>query len=686
MLELNINIKNISKLGPTTAKRLNKLGINTIYDLLFYFPFKYDIFKKTSIKNLRPNTKVCVVAQIEIIQNKRSIHKKMNITEAILNDGTGKLKVIWFNQPFLGKILKAGDIISLAGKIELDFGGYLMVSPIYEKINSGTPLHTQGIIPNYHLTEKLSQKQLRFLINKVISLAKQIKDWLPAEVKQELKLLNLAEAIQKIHFPQNESDIQKARKRLAFDELFLIQIQAQLIRKNLDKYKAPIIPFAKKQIKNFVNNLPFKLTNSQRKTAWEIIQDMEKDKPMMRLLEGDVGSGKTMVAIIAMLNATANSRDNQAVIMVPTEILALQHYQNITYFLKNFNIKIALLTRSEKRLNSQEKKLSKKKILETIKSGEAQIIIGTHALIQEELKFKNLVLAIIDEQHRFGVEQRKLLIKKVGDKKIMPHMLSMTATPIPRSLALALYGDLDLSIISEMPKGRKKIITKIVPEEKRQDAYNFIKEQLKQGRQAFVICPLIDSSDKLGVKSVKEEYKKLKEQIFPEFNIEILHGRLKPKEKEEIMQKFLDKKIDILVSTSVVEVGVDVPNATIMIIEGAERFGLPQLHQFRGRVGRGEHQSYCFAFTNNKSEKTLKRLQAFEMYYDGFSLAKIDLKFRGPGEVYGTAQKGFPELKVANLFDYNLIKLAREQAIKIIKKDSNLANYPLLKAKINSSS
>ncbi len=684
MLEPNTSIKNIGKLSLTTTKRLNKLGINTVYDLLFYFPFKYEIFKKTSIKNLRPNTKVCVVAQIEIIQNKRSVHKKMNITEAILNDGTGKLKVVWFNQPFLGKILKAGDIISLAGKIELDFGGYLMASPIYEKINSGTPLHTQGIIPSYHLTEKLSQKQLRFLINKIIPLAKQIKDWLPSSIKQELKLLDLTEAIQKIHFPQNESDIKKARKRLSFDELFLIQIQAQLIRKNLDKYKAPTIPFAKKYVKNFVNSLPFRLTNSQRQTAWEIIQDMGKDKPMMRLLEGDVGSGKTIVAIIAMLNAVTSLKNNQVVIMVPTEILALQHYQTITSLLKNFNIKIALLTKSEKRLNSQEKKLSKKKILEIIKRGEAQIIIGTHTLIQEELEFKNLVLAIIDEQHRFGVKQRKLLIEKAGHKEMMPHMLSMTATPIPRSLALALYGDLDLSIISEMPKGRKKIITKVVPEEKRQAAYDFIKEQLKQGRQAFVICPLIDYSDKLGVKSVKEEYKKLREQIFPESNIAILHGRLKPKEKEEIMQNFLNKKIDILVSTSVVEVGVDVPNATIMIIEGAERFGLPQLHQFRGRVGRGEHQSYCFAFTNNKNEKTLKRLRAFEMYYDGFSLAKIDLKFRGPGEVYGTAQKGFPELKIANLFDYDLIKLAREQAIKIIKKDPNLANYPLLKAKIQS--
>ncbi len=686
MLELNTTIKNINKLGLTTTKKLNKLGINTIYDLLFYFPFKYDIFKKTFIKNLQPNTKVCIVAQIEIIQNKRSIYKKINITEAILNDGTGKLKVVWFNQPFLGKILKVGDMISLAGKIDLDFSGYLMVSPIYEKINSGTSLHTQGIIPHYHLTEKLSQKQLRFLINKVIPLAKQIKDWLPTEIKQKLKLLNLAEAIQKIHFPQNKSDIQKARKRLAFDELFLIQIQTQLIRKNLNKYKAPIIPFAKKQIKNFVNNLPFKLTNSQRKAAWEIIQDMEKDKPMVRLLEGDVGSGKTMVAIIAMLNAVANSKNNQAVIMVPTEILAIQHYQTITYFLKNFNTKIALITRGEKKLNFQEKKFSKKKILEIIKKGEAQIIIGTHTLIQEELKFKNLVLAIIDEQHRFGVEQRKLLIKKVGNKTIMPHLLSMTATPIPRSLALALYGDLDLSIITEMPKGRKKIITKIVPEKKRQAAYNFIKKQLKQGRQVFVICPLIDSSDKLGVKSVKEEYKKLKEQIFSEFNIEILHGRLKHKKKEEIMQNFLNKKIDILVSTSVVEVGVDISNATIMIIEGAERFGLSQLHQFRGRVGRGKHQSYCFAFTNNKNKKTLERLHAFEKYHDGFNLAKIDLKFRGPGEVYGTAQKGFPELKIANLFDYNLIKLAHEQAIKTIEKDPNLINYPLLKAKIQFSS
>ncbi len=686
-MDLNNDIKKINKIGTATAKKLNKLGIKTIYDLLFYFPFRYDIFDKvTPIKNLNPENKTCVVAQIELIQNKRSPRKKMNITEALLNDGTEKLRAVWFNQPFIARLLKVGDTVSLAGKVDMDFSGYIMTSPIYEKIGKTNAIHTQGIVPNYHLTSNLTQKQIRFLINNIIHLASKLEDWLPREIKNELNLLSLGQAIQKIHFPLDKNDIKKARERLAFDELFLIQMQAQLVRTQLDKYQAPSIPFAEKEIKKFVSSLPFKLTDGQRQAAWEIIQDMNKSKPMMRLLEGDVGSGKTMVAIIAMLNAVLGQKNAQTALMVPTEILAYQHYQSISSFLKNFNINIALFSRTEKRLNTKNKKIPKKQMLEIIKTAQAQIIIGTHALIQENLEFHNLILAIVDEQHRFGVEQRKNLLKKAcqnQSKNFMPHMLSMTATPIPRSLALALYGDLDISIIKEMPRGRKKIITRIVTEEKRPLAYNFIKQEIKKGRQAFVICPLIDPSDRLGVKSVKEEYKKLNEKIFPDLNIGILHGRLSAREKEKIMQNFLNKKIDILVSTSVVEVGVDVPNATIMIIEGAERFGLPQLHQFRGRVGRGEHQSYCLLFTESQNEKTKQRLSSLVSCYDGFSLAKIDLKFRGPGEVYGTAQKGFPDLKIASLFDYELIKKARAQAIKLIKKDPTLKAYPQLKEKLN---
>jgi len=406
---------------------------------------------------------------------------------------------------------------------------------------------------------------------------------------------------------------------------------------------------------------------------------------MSRLLEGEVGSGKTLVAVIAMLNAVLNKK--QAVLMVPTEILAKQHYNTVCRLLASFDVKVGLVTRSRKMLNYESgivnhgKNAKEKNHNSLFIIHDSQIIIGTHALIQEDVHFKNLALAVIDEQHRFGVEQRKTLAAKSGGD-LMPHLLSMTATPIPRSLALALYGDLDLSIINEMPKERKKIITKIVPENKRAAAYGFIREQVKAGRQVFVICPLIDLSDKLGVKSVEEEYQKLKKIIFPDLNIGKLHGRLKPKEKEKIMGDFLENKIQILVSTSVVEVGVDVPNASVMMIEGADRFGLAQIHQFRGRVGRSIYQSYCFLFADSDAEKTLKRLAAVVKYNNGFELAKMDLKFRGPGEVYGVEQKGFPELKMASLFDYALMKQAREQAVKIMAIDQELSRWPALREQV----
>ncbi|MDP2753735.1 MAG: ATP-dependent DNA helicase RecG, partial [Nitrospirota bacterium] len=511
------------------------------------------------------------------------------------------------------------------------------------------------------------------------------------EASQAVKLLNLASAIAKIHFPKTTADIDRARERLAFNEFFLIQLQSQLIRRDALKSVSAKVEFKEAETKKFVDSLPFKLTDAQRKAAWEILRDMGEDKPMSRLLEGDVGSGKTVVAVIAMLNAALGGM--QSVLMAPTEILARQHYETICRLLEGWNIKVGLLTRAMKRVNYElrimnyglDKKDKNKNSLFIIHNSD--IIIGTHALIQEKIKFKNLALAIIDEQHRFGVEQRKALILKSGGARTVPHLLSMTATPIPRSLALALYGDLDVSVIDEMPANRKKVLTYIVPEAKRESAYKFIRGQIKQGRQVFVICPLIDISDKLGVKSVKAEFEKLDKKIFPDLKIGFLHGRMVAREKEEIMWDFLDNKIKILVSTSVVEVGVDVPNATVMMIESADRFGLAQLHQFRGRVGRSEHQSYCFLFAGERdfeilpSDKTMKRLQALVNCHNGFELAKMDLKFRGPGEAYGTAQKGFPELKIASLFDYQLMKQARDAAIKLINQDASLNSWPELKEK-----
>ena len=674
MLTLETDIININRVGAATAKKLKKLGVATVRDLLFYFPFRYDDFTHlTSIDKLQPGMSANVVGQIELIQNKRSWKKRMNITEALISDGTETLKVIWFNQPFIARNLRVGDKVSLAGKVDDDYGGLVMMSPVYEKIGFGQPIHTQGLVPNYHLTANLTHKQIRFLIKQIINLAGRVMDWLPFEVKKSVRLINLAEAVREIHFPKNNLDIKKARERLAFDELFLIQLESQLVRKNLSLSRARAIEFNEAATKKFVDSLPFKLTDAQRKAAWEILQDIKKDRPMSRLLEGEVGSGKTLVAVIAMLNAVLNKK--QAVLMAPTEILAKQHFETISKLLAGLDIKIGLVTRTNK-LISNGKKLKATDIV-----AEADIIIGTHALIQEDIKFKNLALAVVDEQHRFGVEQRKTLVAKSGGE-LTPHLLSMTATPIPRSLALALYGDLGLSVLDELPKNRKKIITAVVPEKKRAAAYEFIRKQIREGRQVFVICPLIDLSDKLGVKSVEEEYQKLKKIIFPDLNIGKLHGRLKPKAKEEVMKEFLEKKIQILVSTSVVEVGVDVPNASVMMIEGADRFGLAQLHQFRGRVGRSIHQSYCFLFTDSDTEKTLKRLAAVVKCNNGFELAKMDLKFRGPGEVYGIEQKGFPELKMASLFDYALMKQAREQAVKIMAIDQELSRWPALREQV----
>lgn len=697
MLNLNTDITKISRVGATTAKRLKKLGLETVRDLLLYFPFRYDDFSAvTSIDNLEPGQNANVVGTIELIQAKKSLRKKISITEALVSDESETLKVIWFNQPYIAKNLRIGDKVSLAGKVEEDYGMIVMKSPAYEKVNLAPILslargegniHTQGLVSNYHLTANITHKQVRFLIKQVIGLSDKIIDWLPVEIIKNLKLLNLGEAIRKIHFPQNQKDINEARKRLAFNELFLLQLQSQIIKKDLKNSRAGKIRFLKKETKDFVDSLPFKLTNAQRSVAWDILRDMEKDRPMARLLEGDVGSGKTVVACIAMLNAALNGQ--QAVLMVPTEILAKQHYESAKKLFGD-SLSICLLTRSQfsifnfkflKNFQNQNFKISKKDVLNYIKNGEAKIIIGTHALIQEKVEFKDLGLVIIDEQHRFGVEQRKTLIEKSGNKKTTPHLLSMTATPIPRSLALALYGDLDISIINQMPLGRKKIITKVAGEENRGKAYAFIQEEIKKGRQAFVICPLIDISDKLGVKSVKEEFEKLDKTIFHDLKIGMLHGRLKAKEKEEVMRDFLDNKIKILVSTSVVEVGVDIPNATIMMIEGADRFGLAQLHQFRGRVGRSDYQSYCFLFSESRVPRTQERLGAMVNNHDGLSLAKIDLEFRGPGEVYGTMQKGFPELRIASLFDYELMKLAKDSAETFLEKDLGLQSAPLLKEK-----
>ncbi|MCK5416181.1 ATP-dependent DNA helicase RecG [Candidatus Parcubacteria bacterium] len=679
MYYLTTKIEDINRVGVTTAKRLKLLNIKTIQDLLYHFPFRYEDYSQiTDIKDVQIGTSVNIIGQIELIQKKRSPHKKMYIVEAlILDSNDNKIKAIWFNQPFIVKNIKIGDTVSLTGKISQDYTGPILKSPNYEKIyNKQTS--PQGITPIYHLTANLTQKQISYLIKQVIDTVNSIEDFLPENIQKSQNFLSLPETIKAIHRPKDFNELEKARKRLAFDELFLTQLQSQIIKKDLKSNTSHSITFSEKETKKFVKSLPFKLTDDQKKSAWVILKDLEKSKPMSRLLEGDVGSGKTITSVIATLNVALNGY--QSVIMVPTEILAIQHYESISKDLKDFNIEIGLFTRNKKIYNQQS--TTKKKITEAIKNGAVDIIIGTHALIQETINFKNLALAIIDEQHRFGVEQRKTLINKSDNKNITPHLLSMTATPIPRSLALVIYGDLDISIIKEMPKNRKPIITNAVKENKRKEAYDFIRKEIKNGQQAFVVCPLIDESEKLEAKSVKEVFERLK-KVFPSLKIAILHGKLKAKEKEKTMDDFLKNKINILVSTSVIEVGIDIPNSTIMLIEDADRFGLAQLHQFRGRVGRGKHQSYCFLFSDNNSEKVRERLSALEKYNNGLDLAKIDLKQRGPGEVYGINQKGFPEFKMANIFDHLLIKSAQDEAINLLKLNPNLENLPILKKRLD---
>jgi ATP-dependent DNA helicase RecG len=665
-------IENLLRVGKITSKKLQNLGLRTAKDLLFYFPFRYEDWSKIlPISQLTYGSVGTCRGRVELIKNTRSFHKRKNITEALVSDGSGSIKVVWFNQPFLTRVLKVGDEIFLSGKVDFDRYGIHLTSPSYEKAGERSEaIHTARIVPVYRTAESLTNKQIRSLVKLVAPLAARIHDWLPGGIKKEFKLIDLNQALKQIHFPESVISVKAARHRLKFNELFLIQLRNLSLKVNLQKSIAPKIIFNEEKTKNFTAALPFKLTNGQRQAAWEILQDMGAGKPMNRLLEGDVGSGKTIVAAIAILNVFLNGY--RTILMAPTEILAKQHFNT---FCKLFdNLKIGLVTRSEKTSNFEIEKDKDTKFI----INNADLVIGTHALIQDGVEINKLGFAIVDEQHRFGVKQRQTL---KGDKE-SPHFLSMTATPIPRTMSLVFYGDLDISVIKKLPPGRKRILTKVIPKEKRGAAYEFIRKEIKSGRQAFVICPLIDQSDKLGVKSAKEEYKRLSQEIFPELKIGLLHGKMRSEDKEKTMKEFLENKINILVSTSVVEVGVDAPNATIMIIEGAERFGLAQLHQFRGRVGRSNFQSYCFLFSDSDNEESAKRLFVMTTCSDGFALAEKDLEFRGPGEVWGVRQSGMPNLRIASLADYAIIKEAKAAAENLIKKDPELVKYPDLKAMI----
>ncbi len=669
MLKIETPVQYLTGVGPVMAKKLKRLGIETVRDLLFYFPRAWDDFSKPQpIRNLQIGQDAIIKATIAQIKQSRTRRKWMSIVEALLVDDSAQIKAIWFNQPFLMKILKPGDEWLFAGKVGYDRNLKVKILNVfqYENPSADGPM----ILPVYPETEGLTSKYLRKLLKPLIVQVDQLSgDFLPENILLEEDLIDLNNALKNIHFPSKTPDVEIAKKRLAFDELFLIALKMLKIKKELSENRSVALKFDPSILKKFVENLPFKLTNAQRKAAWEIIKDLERRVPMNRLLEGDVGSGKTVVAAMAVLVAAKNNAYKaQSVWLAPTEILANQHFKNVRELLKPFNISIGLLTSANKKADLSEDDL----------------IIGTHALLQKNVTFENLGLIIIDEQHRFGVKQRAYL-RKQGD--LIPHLLSMTATPIPRTLALALYGDLDISIIDEMPPGRQKVITRVISPENRQKAYDFIRQEIQNGRQVFVICPLIEPKDsklinlfEVDRKSAVQEYEKLSKQIFPDLKIGLLHGRQKSKEKDATMKKFHGGKLDILVSTAVVEVGIDVSNATIMMIEGAERFGLAQLHQFRGRVGRGQHQSYCFLFSESWSENTQKRLEAMINCQNGFELAEKDLQIRGPGELIGIRQSGLPDLKMASLSDIIMVKKARSSAEKIINE--GIGKYPELLAKL----
>lgn len=677
---LTTPVTQLHHLAGKLEKPLRTLGIQTIRDLIFYYPTRYDDYSVVlDIAALVPGTVATVRGRVEHIRSSRSPRRRLLITEAIVADGTGSVRVRWYNQPFTTRMFKSGDEVFVSGRVDSDHG-HTFVSPSCEKITQpkqgGDTLHTARLVPVYHLTRGITTKQVRFLVKHTLDHALLPPEHLPPGVLQSHRWPALGQALQEIHFPTNQTTLTVARERLTFDELFTLQLGNRLAREARVRERAPQFPFPKDTIQTFVRQLPFTLTPGQRRAAWEAMQDLAKPYPMNRLLEGDVGSGKTAVAALVARVVVAGG--GQVSYMAPTSILAVQHFSTLRRLCEGSGLRLGLYTRERIELGGLGT-VGKKEFQKLLTAGEVDLVIGTHALLGESLRWHRLGLVIIDEQHRFGVSQRQQLQQSVTGSNEQPHLLSMTATPIPRSLALTLYGDLDLSVIRERPAGRRPIITEIVTPDRRGRMEERMQSELAAGRQCFVICPTIDESDHLGVRSVTAEYERLQTEAFATVPIGLLHGRLSADKREAARTAFLNGETKILVATSVVEVGVDVPNATVMVIEGSERFGLAQLHQFRGRVGRASHQSYCFLCTDTDTEGGQARLEAVQQSADGFALAEQDLRLRGPGELLGTSQSGVPDLKLANIFDYQLIRQAQILAEEVVTADPTLTHHPQLR-------
>jgi len=657
----------VKGVGEKTGKQFALAGLRTVGDLIDFLPRKHEDFSEiVAISDIHPG-KATIKARCEKIAT-RPVRRGLRITTATLADATGKLQAVWFNQPYREAQLKTGDDFYFSGEFEFNYNKYQLTNPSAEKV-SDMPVQTDRLLPVYRAIGGLKSQLVRKIVAELRPLMTMLPETLPEGIVHSEKLMSRSDAVLGMHFPKTSKDVADARERLAFEELFQLLLASQLNRQENAKLTGWHIPFDQKVVAEFVAKLPFTLTGAQRRAAWDIIQDFERKTPMNRLLQGDVGSGKTAVAALAARSSA--HAGFQTAFMAPTEILATQHAQTLSELLAPFGITVGLLTGSVK-------SAPRTVLYEQIANGGVDVVVGTHALIQDAVKFHKLGFVVIDEQHRFGVKQRQELLKK---SKHMPHLLAMTATPIPRSLALTVYGELDVSVLNELPKGRKPIQTKIWSPVSRETLYGKIDEEISKGRQAYIICTLIDDNPDNDVKSVQAEYKKLQNSRFHHRRIGLLHGKLKADEKDEVMRRFAEGELDILVSTTVVEVGVNVPNATVMMIENADRFGLSQLHQLRGRVGRSEHQSYCYLMMSDSS-KPSKRLKEIERSNDGFYLAEVDLKLRGPGEIYGRAQHGALNLQIATLSDTKLIARAQKQAKAFVESGMDLLQYKQLAAQV----
>jgi len=663
--DLNVGVTTLKNVGPKYAETLQRLNIRTLGDMLYHFPHRYDDYSKMKpINRLEYGEKVSIIGTIQSVSARATGGGRAKLTEAVINDGSASMRVTWFNQPWIKKRLRQGMQIVVSGQTDQYLGRLTMNNPEWTPVEERNLL-SEGIVPVYPLTAKLTQKWLRDKLHAVVTdWAPKVHDPLPYSMLDDAELMDLPTALQQVHYPASWELLKDARHRLAFDEIFLLQLGVLQQKQNWTKQTAKTYQTENGWLGKELSKLPFTLTTAQQRTLDEVVGDLSSGHPMNRLIQGDVGSGKTVIAALAI--ALVCDQGSQAAFMAPTSILAEQHYKNL----------IQMLTQNGGPLTPEEIHLmigatsesEKIEIRAGLANGEISIIIGTHALIEDPVEFHDLQMVIIDEQHRFGVSQRAALRAKGSN----PHLMVMTATPIPRSLALTVYGDLDVSVIDEMPPGRQEIETHVLYPKERERAYSLLRRQVEAGHQAFIIYPLVEETDKSEEKAAVEEHERLKKEIFPDLKLGLLHGRLTPSEKDTVMTKFRDGDFDILVSTSVVEVGVDIPNATVMLIEGAHRFGLAQLHQFRGRVGRGKDKSYCLLIPNKADAVENERLQAMAESNDGFVLAERDLEQRGPGEFLGTRQSGYSELRLASLTDVKIIHKARQHAEALFQRDPEL--------------